>query len=145
MRARSLVALVILLVAACGSSAPQPSQFGDSASFASNDSRCPSVRLSNEADDQEVLTAAIECFFDEYDAGRAVTVDFDIPTVEGDSIYHRYRYDGETVLIVEDTRADEYGTGYIRARSCERVEGTDWLPEGYDCSQVAHPGFPEAA
>lgn len=141
---RALAASVIVLIAACGSSAPRASQFGDSAPFGSNDDSCPSVRLRNEADDQEVLAAGIDCFFEEYAAGRAVTVDIDSPTVEGDSIYHRYRYDSEVVLIVEDARADEYGIGYIRARTCGRVERTDWLPEGYDCTQISHPGFPEA-
>ena len=140
-----LGAPLILVAAACGSTAAQPSRFGDSAPFGSNDDQCVSARLLNEPGDEAILATAVDCFLAEYDAGRPVTVDIDVPTVEGDSIFHRYGYDGEATLIVEDARADEYGTGYIRARTCVRVERTDWLPEGYDCTQVSHPGFPEAS
>ena len=143
-RAYALGAALTFLATACGSSAARPSQFGDSAPFGSNDDRCASARLLNEPEDESVLDAAVDCFLAEYEAGRPVTVDIDSPTVEGDSIYHRYRYDGQEILIVEDARADEYGVGYKRSRTCLRVERTDRLPEGFDCTQVAHPGFPEA-
>ena len=143
-KAGALGVALILVATACGSTAAQPSQFGDSAPFGSNDDQCASARLLNEPEDESILDAAVDCFLAEYDAARPVTVDIDTPTVEGDSIYHRYQFDGEVVLIVEDARADEFGIGYKHSRTCTRVERTDWLPEGFDCTQVPHPGFPEA-
>jgi len=135
------LALVVGLVA-CGSG--PPSQFGDSAPFGSNDDQCASANLRNEADDQQVLDVAIECLRAEYEAGRPVTLDVDIPTVEGDPIFWRYHITEEFILIVDDSRSDEYGQGTIRARTCETLEFVDRMPEGVDCERVNHPGFPEA-
>jgi hypothetical protein len=131
-----------VLFAACGS--VPPSQFGDSAPFASNDDQCASASLGNEPDDDIVLGRALDCLFTEYDAGNPVTIDIAVATVEGDPIFHRYRYDGETVLIVEDSRADEFGTGSVRARICEDIVRGRRLPESDNCERVSHPGFPEA-
>lgn len=136
------VFLVGVLGTACGSSTP--SSFGDSAPFASNDDRCTSAMLRNELDDEQVLDTALDCFFAEYDAGIPVTIDIAVPTVEGDPILHRYRFDGEFVLIVIDSRADEFGNGSVGARLCDSVERGTRLPEAVGCTNVDHPGFPEA-
>jgi len=141
---RRVGVLVALMVAASACSSDPPSEFGDSAPFASNDDQCASAVLLNEVDDPQVLDKSLDCLFTEYDAGRPVTVDVDLPTVEGDSIYHRYHYDGESVLIVIDSRADEFGQGSVRATQCASIERTSRLPEGADCELVDHPGFPEA-
>ena len=137
--------VVAVMVVACGDRQPQPSKFGDSAPFGSNDDRCASAALLNELEDEFLLIEAMDCFFAEVEAGRPVTVDIDVPTVEGDSIYNRYRFDGTSVLIVQDSRADSYGNGVLRARECAAVYRTaSGLPEGTDCRAVTHPGFPEA-
>lgn len=131
-----------VLSIACGS--VPSSQFGDSAPFASNDEQCASASLGNEPDDDEVLSEALDCLFAEYDAGNPVTIDIAVATVEGDPIFHRYRYDGDTVLIVEDSRADEFGAGSVRARVCADIVRGRRLPDSNDCERVNHPGFPEA-
>ncbi|MGI9606470.1 MAG: DUF4362 domain-containing protein [Acidimicrobiales bacterium] len=147
------VLLVLVAIAACGSGDPVTTDGGDGAdisvseterSFGANDNQCTSVRLKNEVEDEAVRAEALECFFGEYDAGTPVIVDLAIPTVEGDDLYHRYDYDGSSVLIVIDTRLDEFGSGGVSAQRCTAVEPGRFLPEGVECEDVDHAGFPEA-
>lgn len=112
--------------------------------FATADTTCESAVLTNDDGDEQALATAVDCLFREIEAGSPVTVDLNIASVEGDPIYHRYAYDGETVLIVEDNRADEFGTPVIRAQECQRLVRTDWVPVGEDCAGIDHDGFPEA-
>ena len=51
-KAGALGVALILVATACGSTAAQPSQFGDSAPFGSNDDQCASARLLNEPEDE---------------------------------------------------------------------------------------------
>ena len=112
--------------------------------FGTADTTCTSVVLSNDDGDEQILNRAVDCLFGEIEAGNVITVDFSIPTVDGDPIYYRYAYDGDTVLTVQDNRADEFGAPTILAQQCKSLERTDWTPEGTDCVGIAHDGFPEA-
>jgi len=139
LRGVGLAFILAFAAAACGrDAAPSEPIFGTA------DTTCESVVLLNEDSDQDVLDAAVDCLFGEIDAGNPVTVDLDIPTVEGDSIYYRYAFDGETTLIVIDNRGDEFGAPIIRAEQCRRLVRTGWEPRGEDCVGIDHDGFPEA-
>lgn len=121
------------------------SPFGSVPFFGANDDQCVSPTLTNSADDGDLLSAAIDCFFAEYDADTPVVLDVSVPTVEGDPIYHRYLYDGEGVTIVIDNRADTFGSGAVIAERCETLAAGDFLPVGGNCVDINdHPGFPEA-
>ena len=143
----------IALLGGCGSDEPAQvdSNTGvddggsPTALFGSDDDQCPSITLANELTDEAALAAGVDCLFAEFDAGRAVIWDVMTPTVEGDPIYHRFHYDGETVLVVRDDRADTFGSGGVSAQRCDEVTRTNWVPEGStNCAAVDHPGFPEA-
>lgn len=118
--------------------------FGGVAFFGGNDAQCASTELANEPDDQATLADGADCFFSELDSGTPVVWDAAVPTVEGDLIYHRFAYDGQTVLFVIDSRLDTFGAGTIDAKRCQDAVQTAWIPEGIDCAPVDHPGFPEA-
>jgi len=107
---------------------------------------CPSLVLTYDADDEARARAGTACFLDAVDAGTPLVWDVDVPTVEGDPIYHRFHFTGDDVLIVRDDRADTFGNGGVRAQRCATVtsEPLEWLPVGVDCEGVTHPGFPEA-
>lgn len=159
---RSIVALLVGLVFAVGCSsestspaqpaaapaAPQPTELAEPPAtatiFGAEDTVCESVRLRNEDDDQAKATSATDCLLAEIEAGRAVTVDIASITVEGDPIYMRYVFDGETTLFVTDNRADAFGRGSVQASRCSSVQRSSWFPEGVDCMPAEHPGFPEA-
>lgn len=112
--------------------------------FGTQDSSCASRSLVNEDSDEAELAAFVDCLFGEYEATRPVVTDLRAATVEGDFIYYRFDYDGDRVLIVEDSRADEFGVGSVRARSCRDLVRTSWVPDGHDCEGADHNGFPEA-
>ncbi len=114
--------------------------------FGTADTTCESAFISSDGDqaDEALLEEAVDCLLTEIAAGNPVTVDIDIQTIEGDSIFYRYAFDGETILIVRDDRADEFGNNEINARRCEELSPTFQLPEGVDCQGEAHDGFPEA-
>ena len=134
-----LAALVTLGVAGCAGERADPI-------FGRADTVCVSAELQNDDGDLDRLGEAISCLMDEVAAGRAVTVDLLVPTVEGDPMYHRFAFDGAAVLIVADDRADTYGSGTVRAERCASLEwDRRWLPVGVDCSPTDHDGFPEAA
>ena len=95
--------------------------------FGTADTTCSSVMLTNAPTDEVVLGGVVDCLLAEIEAGRPVTVDIAAATVEGDPIYHRYAFDGDEVLIVEDSRADEYGSDGVRAgraRAARRAVST---------------------
>ena len=135
----SAAVVLAVFAGACGGSASSATPI-----FGTEDTACASVSTRNEEGDEELLVRVAECLLEEVQAGRAVTVDVAILSVEGDPIYHRYEFDGERVLIVEDNRADEFGRPNVVARSCARLEADRFLPEGVDCVNATHPGFPEA-
>jgi len=112
--------------------------------FGTEDTACVSTQLANEESDQAKLAEVVDCLRSEIAAGRPVTVDIVTPTGEGDPIYHRYAYDGERVLIVTDSRADEFGRGTVEARLCRGLRATQFLPQEIDCSRTSADGFPEA-
>ena len=126
----------MLFAVAC--SEPGPPIFGTA------DTVCESVRLLNEDGDLEKMASASSCLLGEIDAGRAITVDIATITAEGDPIYNRYAFDGESVLIVADDRADTFGNGGVRAERCASIQAGRFLPEGIDCQSADHDGFPEA-
>lgn len=143
------IAIGTTTLAACssdeGPSDTAPASESEAVSFGADDDQCASVVLRNEENDRDVLSQATKCFFSEVDAGTPVTIDIDRPTVEGDSIFFRYAFDGASVLVVEDSRLDAFGTGAATAQRCESVARTDWLPEGVECQPVDHAGFVEAS
>lgn len=112
--------------------------------FGGNDDQCPSTTLSNDPTDQAMLSAAVDCFFAQYEAGRPVVWDLDAPTVEGDAIRHRFAYDGADVTIVIDNRLDSFGSPVVDAQICADIERTTFIPVGVGCAPIDHPGFPEA-
>ena len=143
---RRTIFVCAVLLAACGSDEYVDAGLQDSTIFfGTADQQCPTATLRNELDDPQVLQAATDCFFEKVDAGIAVVLDVDRATVEGDSIYVRYDFDGQTLLIVEDTRLDTFGAGSVNSQRCADVKPTDWLPEGIDCEPVDHDGFAEAS
>jgi len=141
MRIWSVTVLAVLL-AACGSDNTTELPV---ASFAEFDEVCSSPKLTNDEDDALILGVATTCFFSELDAGMPIILDVDLPTVEGDSMFFRYDFDGDTVLIVEDTRLDTFGRGTVIAQRCETVIATDHMPEGVGCEPVEHGGFVQAS
>ena len=156
MHRRCLLFALALSLAACGGGEPIPVEQdgeaadtvrGDVASFGADDTRCPSLTLNNEADDEQIARAASLCVLDALGAGVPVVWDVSIPTVEGDPIYHRFDFAGADVVIVRDDRADTFGSGSVRAERCAAIEARDaeWLPVGVDCEPIDHPGFAEAA
>lgn len=112
--------------------------------FGGNDTICPSTTLRNELDDETVVATAVDCFMAAYEAGTPLVWDLSRPTVEGDPIYHRFFFDGESVTIVVDNRLDAFGSPQIDARSCGSVVRGAGMPEGIDCTPIEHRGFPEA-
>ncbi len=133
-----------LLATACSSDVGN-SSVGDEPIFGTEDTACASVSTRNEDGDEALIEQVSDCLLDEIAAGQPVTVDIAALSAEGDPIYYRYAYDGDRVLIVEDNRADEFGRPTVVAKICAGVEATRWIPEGVDCSDTDHPGFPEAA
>ncbi len=135
---------IVLVFGACGSDEPA----GDDVkaiSFGAQDEQCTSTKLLNEADDLARLDVATKCFMSEVDAGNPVVLDIDQPTVEGDSVFLRYAYDGATFLLVQDTRLDTFGNGSVDAQLCQDVAAPGGLLEGSDCEPIEHPGFVEAS
>lgn len=126
-----------LVASACGAS-------GETVSFGSQDTTCQSVELRNDDGDADLQSSAQDCFIEEFEAGRAVTVDLNIPTADGDPIFNRFAFDGETVLLVTDSRLDEFGSDGVRAERCRSVELAGRVITGVDCEQVSHGGFVEA-
>lgn len=144
MRFVAAAILGMLWLGACGSDAPA----GDGVkaiSFGAQDEKCDSTKLRNELDDQPRLEAATNCFLAEVEAGNPIVIDIDQPTVEGDSVLLRYAFDGESFLLVQDTRLDTFGAGSVDAQRCQSVKPTGWLPDGVDCEPIDHPGFIEAS
>jgi len=133
---------VVAVGVACGSRVYDDD--GLLAPFGSNDTVCASANLTNDETDEAILRAAIDCLLTEVGAERSIVLDVDQPTVEGDSTYYRYSFDGESILIVSDNRLDEFGPGAVRAKRCQTLERDRWLPIGVDCVSTSHPGFPEA-
>lgn len=146
-------AALMLAIAGCSSSNDtaeepvddSPVDQSDGVVFGSEDNQCPSTTLHNEIDDDRILAAAVNCFFAEYDAGRPVVWDLDIPTVEGDPIYYRFDFDGDTVTIIADNRLDTFGTPHIEARRCAQVERNNSVPQGVNCDPIEHDGFVAAS
>lgn len=145
--AHVLKAMIIcaLLLTACGSDDIGDDEPESAVSFGGEDQQCPSVKLANEADDQQVLQEAIKCFLAVMESGDPIVMDVDRPTVEGDSIFYRYDFDGASVLLVRDTRLDTFGAGAVEAERCESIVSTNGLPEGVQCTPVDHPGFVDAS
>lgn len=145
MRRLTIALLIVVLGAsACSSDDPAGDQGVKAISFGGEDQQCDSPKLLNEVDDQARLAEAVGCFMAEVDAGRAVTIDIDQPTVEGDSVFLRYSYDGEAYLLVQDNRLDEFGRGSVDAQRCDGLVAKPGLPEGLECRPIEHPGFVEA-
>ena len=141
------LAVMILFAGACSSdsSSDGPGAASNDASiFGTEDTTCTSVSTRNEDGDDTLIREVATCLLDAVAAERAVTVDVAVLSAEGDPIYYRYAYDGEQILIVEDNRADEFGRPNVVARTCEDLSRTRWLPEGRDCVDADHAGFPEA-
>ena len=114
--------------------------------FGGNDTICPSLTVFNDADDEQTVRAASQCFLEAVDADTPVVWDVAIPTIEGDPIYHRFHFTGDDIAIVRDDRADLFGSGGVEAQRCAAVTTAEfeWLPVGVDCESIDHPGFPEA-
>ena len=142
---RLAVAVIAGFLLASCSSATEPSVPADPI-FGTADTTCESAFISSEGDqaDEALLEEAVDCLLTEIAAGNPVTVDIDMQTIEGDSIFYRYAFNGETILIVRDDRADEFGNIVINARRCQELSPTFQLPVGVDCQGEAHDGFPEA-
>lgn len=149
-RIRGVIGLVfaVTVLTACSRSQEavgEPDADGDQAvEFGEADGPCESAVLTNDVGDEKALRRAVDCFFGEVEAGNAVTIDIDQPTVEGDSIFLRYGYDGDTFLLVQDSRLDSFGSGGVDAQRCAELRPTPLLPEGIDCRPVEHQGFTEA-
>lgn len=140
------LATLAMLLSACGSDDGAGGDgVGEQISFGADDGKCASVKLRNELDDPEVLEVATSCFFSEVNAGNSVVIDIIHPTVEGDGIYLRYQFDGESFLLVQDSRLDAFGQGVVDAQRCDRIEATAFLPDGVGCVPVDHRGFVEAS
>lgn len=128
-------------VESSGSTSPA----GNVATFGDSDGVCPNPTLTNDDGDEEALAAAVDCLLEEIEAKRAVIVDMNIPTTEGDPTFYRFDFDGDTVLIVEDNRLDEFGSGRVKAQRCQSLADTgSWLPSGQDCEPEDHDGFTDA-
>jgi len=139
-RAGWIVAVLVVLSACSADDEP----VSTTPIFGTEDTTCESVTLRNEDNDEQLLTQAVDCLLGEIDAGRPVTVDISAATVEGDPIYNRFAFDGERILIVEDNRADGFGRPEVQAQWCSGIATGVWVPEGVDCEDADHPGFPEA-
>ncbi len=137
------LALALITGACARGDSPQAGE-GDPI-FGTQDTACASVSTRNEDGDEALLAQVSTCLREQVQARRPVTVDVAVLTAEGDPIYHRYAYDGDRILIVEDNRADEFGRGRVAAQSCTGLHVSDWLPQGIDCRSAEHPGFPEAS
>lgn len=111
--------------------------------FGTADTACDSAVLTNDDDDEVVLNETLDCFLDNFNEGTPITVDFRIPTTEGDPTFVRLEFDGDTVLIVEDTRRDRFGPSTLFAQRCEGLRETNWLPVGENCTTTRHDGFPD--
>ncbi len=154
MRRSLLLSVAPLVVAvACGGDGSEVAtaggQGGDSVvavTFGADDSRCPSLTLSNDVDDEERARAGTACFLEAVESGAAIVWDVSVPTVEGDPIYYRFDVTGDDVLLVVDDRADTFGSGSVRAQRCGSVAAAqdEWLPVGVDCAPTGHPGFVDA-
>ncbi len=121
--------------------------FGEVPFFGGNDEQCASTVLNNEESDQANLKAGAECFIAELEAGTPVIWDLNQATVEGDPIFTRHIFDGDAVWLLNDDRADEYGSGSVRSERCESAELGSWGIVGATCVDAEYPGFagfPEA-
>ncbi len=130
----------LAMVAACGDGSGEISA-GEAPVFGASDDPCTSTTLSNDLDDQARLDEGVDCFFAELDAQRPVIWDLSVATVEGDPILHRFDYDGDSITILIDSRADSFGPGSVVADRCRGITRTSFVPEGTECSPVNLPGF----
>lgn len=115
--------------------------------FGANDDQCQSTILRNESTDQDKVTVGAECFLAELEAGNPVVWDLNQPTVEGDPIFIRHFFDGESIWILTDDRADEFGSGRTTSQRCESAELSNWGVAGASCvidDSSGFAGFPEA-
>ncbi len=142
--AASLDAESDLADASGGSAGAAAAQTSELDLFASADTVCPSVVTRNESSDLARVTATLDCFFVEVEAGRPITIDFNIATTEGDPVFYRYAFDGERFLVITDSRADAFGQPSVQAQTCETIARGDRLPQFTNCQPELHPGFPEA-
>ena len=101
---------------------------------------CPPTVLSNDVDDERRLRAGAACFLAEVGAGRSVTWDVLVPTIEGDPVPTRYNFDGESVTITSDYTYDMFSNGGVFEQRCIGVVPTAWLPEGSECTKRAGTG-----
>lgn len=132
-------ALVASLVACGGSNGDDGLVFGESIA------PCAPTVLSNDVDDQTKARDGSSCLLAAVETGEPVTWDVLRVTVEGDPMPIRYAYDGEFVVITDDSTRDEFGAGVVSVRRCAGVAPTDWLPEGRDCVGTNGPGFDDAS
>jgi hypothetical protein len=111
--------------------------------FGEHGDPCKPTVLTNGSDDAELIKAGAECMLGEFDAGRAVTWDVIISTVEGDPIVTRYAFDGTIVTITTDYSFDNFGSGGVAEQRCTGLAVTDieWLPEGVECTTSNGEGF----
>lgn len=109
--------------------------------FGEQSEPCPATVLTNSIDDDKKIEDGANCFMDEFEAGRTVTWDVLVPTVEGDPIPTRYEFDGESVTITTDASHDRFGRGGVQERRCDGVRRTARLPDGIDCDSSSGDGF----
>ncbi|MEL7157222.1 MAG: DUF4362 domain-containing protein, partial [Actinomycetota bacterium] len=104
--------------------------------FGEDDDACASISLRNEVDDERIRTEGVACVRDLYERGRPFTWDTEVYTVEGDPIYDRYVFDGESVTIIGDDRRDAFGRSGVSRMRCATLAFGPHLPEGVDCDGI---------
>ncbi len=125
------------------SPSPEGSVFGSGRIFGANDDQCPStsVTIVDWPEAEDLVLLGQECFERSVNAGFPVIWDLAVPTVEGDPIFTRHLYDGNTVWLLRDNRADRYGSPKLEASKCEGYGPTRFGLDGLGCKPSDYPGF----
>ena len=138
--------LVMMISAAVLASSCAQSEAAAAPIFGTQDTLCVSVRYYGTTSDR-LAEDSIDCFMDQVEAGRSVTVDIAARTLDG-AIYRRYAFDGTTTLVVQDSRGDAVVSGSglppLFANRCDTIQRTTSFPAASDCEPAEHAGFPEA-
>lgn len=116
---------------------------GLSRTFGGNDTVCRSV-IVQPTTGEAGLQEAKDCLLAEIAAGRPIVVDFAVVSTEGQPIYFRYAYDGNQILVVNDSRLDSFGSQTIIAQLCDSVLPGPIVPLPSGCTAATSSGIAEA-
>ncbi len=120
----------------------EPRPLGWHRNFGANDKQCESTVIELDQDYHLRLAKGQKCFLEQVTGGVPVVWDYVSVTIEGDPIFSRRIFDGQSVWFLRDDRADSYvGLPSITVLACHDLDSSTWGEEGSACQPSDYPGF----